>query len=55
MLYAPLKAVWDNLAAPVQTVAKSVFTDVVGSGDVNVAEFSLDETGASFHANNGIL
>ncbi|MGB3189328.1 MAG: NF038130 family PEP-CTERM protein [Limnoraphis sp.] len=44
--YAPLKAVWDNLAAPVQTVAKSVFTDVVGSGDVNVAEFSLDETGA---------
>ncbi|MEB3279558.1 MAG: NF038130 family PEP-CTERM protein [Lyngbya sp.] len=44
--YAPLKAVLSGLSSDVQTIAKSVFTGAVGSGDVNVAEFSLDETGA---------
>ncbi|WP_413163960.1 NF038130 family PEP-CTERM protein [Capilliphycus salinus ALCB114379] len=44
--YAPLKAVWGGLSSNVQTIAKNMFTGVVGSGDVNVAEFSLDETGA---------
>lgn len=44
--YAPLKTVWGGLSSNVQTVAKNMFTGAVGSGDVNVAEFSLDKTGA---------
>ncbi len=44
--YQPLQTVWNNLTAPFQTLALDTFKKVVGFGDPNIAEFSLDKTGA---------
>lgn len=44
--YTPLQSIWSGLNPFVQTVAKTAFTSFVGTGDVNVGEFSLDATGA---------
>jgi PEP-CTERM motif len=43
--YAPLNNVWAQLDSTVQNMAIKAFT-TMGSGDPNIAEFSLDETGA---------
>ncbi len=43
--YEPLNNVWAQLNSTVQNLAMSAFT-TIGSGDPNIAEFSLDETGA---------
>jgi len=43
--YAPLDAVWQTLDSTIQDLAIGAFT-TLGSGDPNIAEFSLDETGA---------
>jgi hypothetical protein len=44
--YQPLQTVWNNLTAPFQAIALEVFKSTVGFGDPNIAEFSLDQTGA---------
>lgn len=44
--YQPLQTVWKNLTEPFQTLAVNAFKSSVGFGDPNIAEFSLDETGA---------
>ncbi|WRH67909.1 MAG: NF038130 family PEP-CTERM protein [Planktothrix sp. GU0601_MAG3] len=44
--YQPLKNVWTTLAAPFQNLAVEAFKSSVGFGDPNIAEFSLDKTGA---------
>ncbi|CAD5938375.1 hypothetical protein PCC9214_01755 [Planktothrix tepida] len=44
--YQPLKTVWNNLASPFQNLALEAFKSTVGFGDPNIAEFSLDKTGA---------
>lgn len=43
--YAPLDAVWQQLDSSLQEIAIGAFT-TMGSGDPNIAEFNLDETGA---------
>ncbi len=43
--YAPLNNVWLQLDSTVQNMAIGAFT-TMGSGDPNIAEFNLDETGA---------
>jgi hypothetical protein len=43
--YAPLNNVWSQLDSTVQNMAIGAFT-TMGSGDPNIAEFNLDETGA---------
>lgn len=43
--YEPLNNVWSQLNSTVQDMAIGAFT-TMGSGDPNIAEFSLDETGA---------
>lgn len=43
--YEPLNNVWPMLNSTVQNMAIGAFTSM-GSGDPNIAEFSLDETGA---------
>lgn len=43
--YEPLNNVWPQLNKTVQDMAIGAFT-TMGSGDPNIAEFSLDETGA---------
>jgi hypothetical protein len=53
--YAPLKTVWNTLSNPLKTAAKAMFTDIVGSGDVNVGSFSLDQTGAMSMETLGFL
>lgn len=44
--YQPLKNVWSASSAVFQDVALGVFKSSVGFGDPNIAEFSLDSTGA---------
>ncbi|MGL5135310.1 MAG: NF038130 family PEP-CTERM protein, partial [Planktothrix sp.] len=44
--YQPLKNVWNASSAAFQDVALGVFKSSVGFGDPNIAEFSLDKTGA---------
>jgi hypothetical protein len=43
--YEPLNNVWSQLNSTVQNMVIGAFT-TMGSGDPNIAEFSLDETGA---------
>lgn len=43
--YQPLNTVWQQLNSTIQNLAIGAFTSM-GSGDPNIAEFSLDETGA---------
>jgi hypothetical protein len=43
--YAPMQAVWDGLDLGTQNLFKS-YLPLIGAGDPNIAEFSLDETGA---------
>lgn len=43
--YEPLEAVWNNLSPFFQNTLKSQLPSI-GAGDPNIAEFSLDETGA---------
>ncbi|WP_052345326.1 NF038130 family PEP-CTERM protein [Planktothrix rubescens] len=44
--YQPLKNVWSASSAVFQDVALGAFKSSVGFGDPNIAEFSLDKTGA---------
>jgi hypothetical protein len=43
--YAPLEAVWNELPSFLQNMLKAQLPSI-GGGDPNIAEFSLDETGA---------
>ena len=44
--YAPLNAVWQTLDDTIKAMAIDAFTTYGGSGDPNIAEFTLNETGA---------
>lgn len=53
--YQPLKNVWNSSSAFVQNAALTAFKSSVGFGDPNIAEFSLDSTGAMSMKTLGFL
>jgi hypothetical protein len=53
--YQPLKNVWNSSSVFVQNAALTAFKSSVGFGDPNIAEFSLDSTGAMSMKTLGFL
>ena len=53
--YQPLKNVWNSSSVFLQNAALTAFKSSVGFGDPNIAEFSLDSTGAMSMKTLGFL